>query len=335
MVDITRTRSFLLFLTVVNLQASGCTLPLPTDLVLPSPTQDVSTPEQNRFLTLDLRESAGIKVDIEDETLHLMLFVDPRSFLVLDRDVADRLDLPKLFFGLSWASVQDGDYTVSGEVVRARYSVAGAELEKAWAIVMDEDIHPDYDGAISFGAIPARVFRVLLGDDPEAGDWRELVSTRSSEALERERDYDGLEFNHELALYQDPISANRKAVFYLRRAGRLGEGGSVQAFTRLFGNEHPYRRFRMSPPLVVQSQPVQEMLIEVDLDGRIPGAVDPEDGDVVVVHHDRRRAAYAPTIYLGRDYFARCHELELDKSNFKSAQLVLRARCEDSPPEAQ
>jgi len=332
--DTTRTRSFLPFLTVVNLLASGCTLPLPANLVVPSPTQDLSAPEQNRFLTLDLRESAGITVDVEGEALHLMLFADPDSLLVLDRDVADRLDLPELFFGLTSAYVQDGDYTASGRGVRARYSVAGAEPEKAWAIVMDEDIHPDYDGAISFGAIPARVFRVLLGDDSEAGDWRELVSTRSSEALERERDYDGLEFNHELALYQDPISANRKAAFYLRRAGRLGEGDSVQAFTRLFGNERPYRRFRMQPPLIIQSQPVQEMLIEVDPDGRIPGAVDPEDGDVVVIHHDRRRAAYAPTIYLGRDYFARCHELEIDKSRFGSARLVLRARCEDRPPES-
>ena len=314
--------------------ASGCTVGLP---MAPTPTQNLSAPEQGVFLTLDLRDSAGVDVEVNGETLHLLVLPNSESLLALNRNVADRLNLNPVFFGLGSASVTDGDHRVSGSVVRARYRVASSQPEQVWALAMEEDVHAGYDGAISFGAIPASVFRVQLQNESGGADrvWRTLTLSGRSEALERERDYAALEFSHALALYQDPISANRKAAFYLRRAGRLSEVGPVETLTRLFENQRPHRAARLDPPLLLGGRELSDVRIEVDEDGRIPGQTDESADDVVVVNHDTRRTAYAPTIYIGRDFFEGCSALEIDKAALSNTVQDIRVLCSPESFDAQ
>lgn len=310
-----------------SLLLCGCTAALPS---VPTPTQDLSAPAQGRYLTLDLRRDGGIPVTVQGEPLRLLVLPHAHSMLALNADVADRLGLREVMFGLGSASLRDGDHHVSGRVVRTRYRLDGAEEEAAWAIVMEEDIHPDYDGAISFGAIPARVFRIRLADDgaDAVGDWRTLTLTGRSEALEQSRDYGALEFSQVLALHQHPVSANRKAAFYLRQARRLSEPGPVEPFSRLFSNTRPHRAVRLDPPLAVAPSMITDLLVEVEPDGRLPGARDTtSEDDVVVITQDARRTANAPTLYLGRAFFSGCYEIEVDKSRLTETVQPVRVRC--------
>lgn len=319
-------------LLVVGAFAGGCTVMVPD--VAPGPTTDLSAPELGEYLTLDLRDTAGIDVVVDGETLHLLVSSKSESILALNRDVADRLALREVFFGLGTASFRDGDYAVQGKVVKTKYAVAGAEVDRIWAVVMDEDIHPDYDGAISLGAIPASVFRLVLNDDVpgNSSTWYTITLLGRSENKERDRNYAALEFTQALALHQTPNTANRKAAYYLRRAGRLNNGGEPETFTRLFGNDRIHRTFTISPQLEVGGRMLGALLVEVNEDGSVPGArtrsVDDADG-VVVVEFDAKKSAYAPQIYLGRDFFSACYELEVDQAKLAGTEQVFRIRCDD------
>lgn len=306
----------------------ACTITLP-DLE-PQPVHNLSDPETGGVLTFDLREGAGIQVVVEGEPLTLLLLARSESLLTLNPDIAETLDLPEVMFGLGSASVRDADHRVDGEVVRARYSVAGGPSETGWALVMEAPIYADYDGAISFGAIPADTFRLWLNDIGEGVDqaWFDLVLEGRSARREQERDYEGLEFSQTLALYQTPVSVNRKATLYLNRAGRLGARGAPAPFSRLFGNTQPHIDVDLEPGLEIAGFRIEQALAEVNADGGVPGDVRPgPDGGVVVVSEDLRGTAYAPTVYLGRSLFAGCSELQVAKDALGAVEARFAVRC--------
>lgn len=308
--------------------AAACTLSI--DAAAPTPDQDLSAPSTGQLLTFDLRDSASIPVEVEGRALELLLLARAEALMIIDRDVVQALGLPAVMFGLGSASLRDGDHRVAGEVRRARYRIAEASPEAVWALDLETDIHPRYDGAISFGAIPASRFRLILSDPPADGAdqvWIPIELALRSEALEAERDYAGLEFSHDLALYQDPVTANRKAVFYLLQADRIDPVSGIEDFDRLFANTRPHVRFAAAPPLEVSGIPVGRLTGEVppDFDPDAPAMAEGED--VIIVHHDRRRTVDAPTVYLGRSFFEPCSQIEVVRADQEQDRARIRALC--------
>ncbi len=310
------------------LNLAACTLRL--DGVEPRPVQDLSSEPGQGVLTFDLRESAGVTVEVEGRHVDLVLLARAESLVALNRDIAGSLGLQSAMLGLGTAAVRDGDHRVSGAVRRARYRIAPGAYERAWVLDMEENFYPGYNGAISFGAIPASRFRILLNDAPPAGVeevWVPMVLEGRSEALEQSRDYAALEFSHDLALYQEPVSANRKAVFYLHAAGRLVPISQSEPFMRLLNNVRPHVTFSVRPPVMVSGLPAGEILGEVDPEYDPFAPRNDEAGEVIVVHHDLRGTAYAPTLYLGRSFFSACSELLVVREELERDRQTVSARC--------
>ena len=291
-------------ISAAALLAAACTLSI--DSVVPTPQQDLSAPGSGEVLTFDLRETAGVPVEVEGRSVNLLLLARAESVMIINREIADALDLNSVMFGLGSASVRDGDHRVSGEVRRARYRIAQGEQEQVWALDLDADIHRDYDGAISFGAVPASRFRLLI-NDPPADDapevWIPLILEGRSAALEASRDYSQLDFSQDMALYQDPVTANRKAVAYLQRAGRLEALTGPSPFERLFDNTRPHADFALDPPLTVSGLRVASLLGEVEPDFDPDAPRETHDRDVIVVYEDLKRirsdAVSRPRLLLG------------------------------------
>jgi hypothetical protein len=310
------------------LATAGCTLSM--DGMVPGPTQDLSGPGSGEILTFDLRDRAGIPVEVEGRALDRMLVAHEDPVLMVNREIVGELGLSAVMFGMGTATAQDGDHRVTGEVRRARYRIAPAEEDQIWVVDWERDVHPDYDGTISFGAIPASRFRLLLNDPPAAGVhqvWISMVLEGKSDALEAARDYDQLEFRHDLALYQQPVTATRKAVFYMARRGRLDPVSEVETFERLFENALPHVRFEVRAPLSFGGLPIGQVTGEVapDYDPDTPSP--DSEIDVIVVHTDRKRAVDAPTLYLGRSFFEACSEILVDRDALETNRRRIEVLC--------
>lgn len=306
----------------------------------PSPVQDLAAAAPDGVVTFDLRDRASIAVEVaapggEARTLDLLLLARSDSMLVLNRDIAHALDLPAVLFGLGSATVRDGDLSVSGEVRQARYRIAPGGWEAVWALDMDRDMHAGHDGAITFAAVPASRFRVLLNDPPADGAreiWVDMELDPRTATAEEERDYDRLEFGYDFAFHQDVVTANAKAVTYLDRNRRLRPVSGPAPFTRLFGRTAPHVRFEVTPPLRLAGLPVDRLLGEVEADFD-PDAQPPADGvDRIEVFHDRRRPGFAPTIGLGRAFFSPCSQLRVERFEDGGMELSLLCRADAVSP---
>jgi len=302
----------------------------------PKPQTDLS--EGKSPYTLDLRQSAGMKVTVQGQELHLLVLPYSDSLLFLNKDVAQRLKLKPIFFGLGTADFSDGDFYVGGKGFNAEYSVGAAPTEKIWALVMEENIHDGFDGAISFGAIPATRIRILLNDPMPnfQSDMRTLKLSGKSKTLEAERSYHSLDFSHTLALYQDPVSVNKKASHYILQSGNAEWIGIKQSVTRLFGNTRLHKVLRFKQPLDLDGFRLGEVL------GEVPDTLEAEPEDTssiertggahveekITVLHDKKSARHAPVFYLGRDFFEDCSEIIFDKRTFQvSDQISVMVQC--------
>ncbi|MEO1187932.1 MAG: hypothetical protein AAFW60_02585 [Pseudomonadota bacterium] len=304
----------------------------------PKPVTDLSW--NGTAFTLDLRKSAGVKVNVNGKELNLLLLPYSDTLLFLNQKVADQLSLKAIFFGLGVASFSDGDFSVQGKGFSAEYSVGEAPIEKIWALVMQENIFKGYDGAISIGAIPAERIRLLLNDarsirEPHV---RRLTLSGKSRILESQRDYSALQFSKTLALYQDEVSANRKASFYIVNSNRAAWVGGEQELTRMFNNVRPHRKLLFNDHFTVDGFEISELLgetlgspmRELGSSGENSPSKDPKIEDRVVVIHDDKSARNAPVLYLGRKFFEDCSEITLNKSDFLSDdQIVVSVTCDD------
>ena len=287
----------------------------PRAFIPPSPVQDLSATAEDGVVTFDLRDRAGVTVEVEGRSLNLLLLARQEPVLILNREIVEALSLPPVLFGLGSAEIRDGNHIVTGEVRRARYRVPPGVEEQAWALDLEADIHPDYDGAISFGTIPASRFRLLI-DDREPGATSALSEVTFSAvdpSRGGERNFADLEFTFDLALYQDPVTVNRKATLYLSRAGRLTRVSEVTPASRLFGNVWPHARFEVDPPMMLGERPVTRLLGEVAPDFQVEAGDHEPTHEVIEVFEDLRTPGHDPKIYLGRSFFAGCTELVVER----------------------
>ncbi len=308
---------------------SGCTASFPID---PGPTQDFAPPGTGTYLSFDLTQQSGVPVTVNGRELNLLLLQNESPVLSVNADIADSLELRPFLFGLGTVSFRDGDHVNIGKPFTGRYNIGRGEAEDGIIFVMDEDVHPDYDGMISFGAIPASVFRLQINPAPDAtsGQWIEMTFTGRSRDQEDERSYRNLEFSHQLALFQDEISANLKASFYLNLARRVTPNGETQMHESLFARTSPHRGHRVDPPLDLELGPIDQVLAEVEADGSTPGLQSSDAEDAITVFHDNRSVAYGPRLLLGRSYFEGCYEIEVDKSRMTAIEQVVRIRCDET-----
>lgn len=296
----------------------------------PKPQSDLS--EDGVPFPIDLTESAGLDVIVNNRRLHLFLLPYSDSLVFINQSIAEDISLKPIFFGMGAVGMSDGDHRVNGRAFEVEYAVASSPIERAWALVMTEDLYPEYDGGISLGAIPANLLNLRLADrdDAEGGEIHTISLSGKSNALEKDRDYHALEFATGLALYQDPVTANRKAARYIRQSGRVATMGERQTLTRLFNNQRAFEEMSLDPPLAVGGREVSLLLGEADdtLDSTVPVERDTARSDdaqvqeVVTVMHDQKTAKYAPMLMLGRDFFRGCSDIFLDKRDFDQADQI-------------
>ena len=210
-------------------------------------------------------------------------------------------------------------------------------------MVMDVNIHPEFDGAISIGALPAQKIRILLNDSDVDAEQavRALTLTQASKKLEAKRDYHKLQFNRDLVLYQDRVTLNRKARRYLEmnvESDRVSEPVSIRG---IFGFDRQYEELKFGSLITVDGFQIGSGWAELDdarpenADRRQAYSSDTRIEETVTIMHDKKSARYAPTLGLGRDFFSDCSEMLIDKMNVdEHEQLVTAVKCVSRSTEA-